>query len=170
MKVAPPKYGYNDKKEPVLPLIGNPTAHMKTNSASFELRSNPADVDSPKCRMTTLRIQGGEDVCTMLQLPRDITKILKGLALTAAQAEHEAVVSILSGTHQSAFKTKIVGLKKQAFDAAVANVGTNSNVAALQAAGPDPHLTKDMVREALKHMVWEAMPKKVLARVKRYLH
>ena len=111
MKVVTPKCGYNDKKEPVLPLVGNPTAHAKTNSASFELCSNPADADSPKCRMTTLCIQGGKDVCTMLQFLQDITKILKGLALTDANAEYEVIVSILSRTHQSVFETKIVGLK-----------------------------------------------------------
>jgi hypothetical protein len=88
MKIAPQKSGFQQKeKDALLPLSGKPKLHTKGNSCSFSLKSDPADVDSQQCKMTILRLEGGETVHTLIQWQRDITKILTGLALGTGAAE-----------------------------------------------------------------------------------
>ena len=68
MKVVPSKGHHgNAKSKIILPLEGQPKAYSKTNSASFDIRTDPADASSQKYSLNILRLQGGEDARTTLQ-------------------------------------------------------------------------------------------------------
>ncbi len=176
MKIAVQKNSNTfSKKNHHLPLTGEAKAHSKSNSCSFELLSDPADADSQKFKMTILRLSGGEDVRTVLQWRRDLTKVLNGLNLASPMAQVKIITTIMSGTPQTTFEQKVNQLAQAAMIAAIVAVPIDpadvnarpAAQAALRAAGPDPHLTDVMVTHGVSHTVREMMPKKVLARAKR---
>ena len=176
MKIAAQKNGNNfTKKNHHLPLVGEAKAHSKSNSCSFELLSDPQDANSQRFKITILRLSGGEDVRTVLQWRRDLAKVLGGLNLTTAHAKVKIITTIMSGTPQTTFETKVQAMATAALNTAVAAIQPNPQNAnaqgqqqqALVAAGIWPHLTDLMVTHSLAHAVQEMMPKKVLARVKR---
>ena len=148
-------------------------AHAKSNLCSFELLSDPANANSQRFKMTILRLSGGEDVRTVPQWRRDLTKVLQGLNLTTPQAKVKVITTIMSGTPP--FEAKVQNMASTALEAAILAVAVDSNDAAAQGAGRqplrvaglDPHLTDLMVTHSIAHVVQEMMPKKVLARAKR---
>ena len=106
MKIVPPKSGQTQRAEPVLSLSSLPLAHSKSNSAGFELLSDPTDANSVKYRMTILRIQGGEDTRTLLQWWTDVHKVLEGLALGSPAAKCKIVATIIQGAPQASLNSK----------------------------------------------------------------
>src|SRR5210317_2233166 len=97
-KVVAPKGGWNNRStEVLLPLVSSPKEHTKTNSVSFSIQSNITDKDSPKYTLYILKIQGGEDVCTLIQWMQDCKKIITGMELTNGKAINKIVQSLLSG-------------------------------------------------------------------------
>ena len=172
MKIAPTKSnGYDNRKEKdvLLPLTGKPKLHTKGNSCSFSLRSDPADPDSQTYKMTILRLEGGESVRTLIQWQRDITKILTGLALATGAAEFAVITTILAGTPQTAFELHVTDAATAALLVAAAAAADVAAATVIRNAGFHPHITKQMVAAACLDMIAKAMPKKVLARVKRHM-
>ena len=175
MKVVPPKGSQPQRAEPVLPLASLPLAHTKSNSAGFELLTDPSDATSVKYRMTILRIQGGEDTRTLLQWWTDAHKVLEGLALGSPQAKCKIIATIIQGAPQASFEASVVEHKTNAYKAALtaaqatdAANGNDAEVTVVRTNGIDHYLTDDMVDLALQQVVTDMLPKKVLARVKRY--
>ena len=77
MKVVTPKTeGNRNTPEVLLPLVSQPKAHTKTDSSSFELKTDPTDANSPKFSVTILRPQGGEDIRTCVQWITDCKKVI----------------------------------------------------------------------------------------------
>ena len=151
MKIVPPKSGQTQRAEPVLSLSSLPLAHSKSNSAGFELLSDPTDANSVKYRMTILRIQGGEDTRTLLQWWTDVHKVLEGLALGTPAAKCKIVATIIQGAPQASFEACVAECKTTAFqtaiDAAIITDAANHNnlaVTAVRNNGLDHYLTMTM--------------------------
>ncbi len=175
MKIVPPKGGHTQRAEPVLSLSSLPLAHTKSNSAGFELLSDPTDANSVKYRMTILRIQGGEDTRTLLQWWTDVHKVLEGLALGTPAAKCKIIATIIQGAPQALFEACVAENKTAAFQAAIdaaivvdTAAGNNNAETAVRNNGVDHYITDDMVNLALQQVVTDMLPKKVLARVKRH--
>ena len=160
MKIVPPKSGQTQRAEPVLSLSSLPLAHSKSNSAGFELLSDPTDTNSIKYRMTILRIQGGEDTRTLLQWWTDVHKVLEGLALGSPAAKCKIVATIIQGAPQASFEASVIENKTNGYQAALAAAtlvdqanGNNLAVTAVRNNGVDHYLTDAMVVLALQQVV-----------------
>ena len=68
MKVVVPKYSnHGSGKETLLPLIPKEAPLNKENSVTIELRTNPADANSAKLKITMRVLRGDEDLRSMVQ-------------------------------------------------------------------------------------------------------
>lgn len=181
MKVVPPKEQPNKRNtEVLLPLVSKPTAHTKSNSVTFELRSEPGNNQSAKYGVTILKIQGGEDIATLTQWIQDYQKVVNGLGFGQDQGEqiHKIVVGMLSGNPANMYIRFIQATgnanKTNAINAVP--VADRNNIQPAEQAAIDQIRNRDWstfinrnnVEDALKGMIQEMMPTRALARVKRY--
>ena len=93
MKVVPSKGHHgNAKSKIILPLEGQPKAQSKTNAASFDIRTDPADATSQKYSLNILRLQAGEDAHTILQWSSNLEKVRGGLNLSRRPTQEYEVI------------------------------------------------------------------------------
>ena len=85
----------------LLPLVPLPPMEMdSTTSVVYPLYSNPADTNSTKYKVTVRRLNGSEDVRTMILWSKDVNKVINGLAITANNQHAQAVTvceSVMDG-------------------------------------------------------------------------
>ena len=84
MKVASSSNKPSKKVEYIIPLADDESHHKltKANSVSWELRTIPADADSPTYKYLTRVLSGDESVRQMLRWSKDLTKVCTGLNAT----------------------------------------------------------------------------------------
>ena len=147
------------------------------------LSTNPADPDAAKFKKLALILKGNEDVRSVIEWQREAVKILHGLGLNAGMAQHRMIESLLANTALTLYKTQVVVLAREcrterAHAAAEAEDTAGRDQAAQDAAfaaimgqdlETDDNTNRDVVCEAIKFMVTNILPKRVLARVKRFL-
>ena len=105
MKVVVPKYSsHGSGKETLLPLIPKEAPLNKENSVTIELRTNPADANSAKLKITMRVLRGDEDLRSMVQWYEDLTsKVMVGLNLTTGLAQRNMVRNLMEGHPRSLF-------------------------------------------------------------------
>ena len=65
----------------LLPLVPLPPKELDhTTSVVYPLYSNPADTTSTKYKVTVRRLNGSEDVRTMILWSKDVNKVVNGLS------------------------------------------------------------------------------------------
>ena len=84
MKVVPPKEVTKTISKIILPLVDDPEVDKldKTNSVSYELRSSPADSNSPKYKVMVRVLTGGESPRAAIKWREDVDKVIVGLNIT----------------------------------------------------------------------------------------
>ena len=76
----------------LLPLVPLPQKELdSTTSVVYPLCSNPADTNSTRYKVTVRRLNGSEDVCTMIHWSKDVNKIINGLAISNDNQYAQAV-------------------------------------------------------------------------------
>ena len=169
MKVVPSKGHHgNAKTKIILPLEGQPKAYSKTNSASFDIRTDPADASSQKYSLNILRLQGGEDARAILQWVSDLEKVRGGLNLSLRPTkEYEVIQTILQGTPRTTFIKEVEDRAKATKRAEVAAENDPDDKQALEDRSDLSFATWDDINAGVDGVVREMLPKRVLARVKR---
>ena len=174
MKVVVPKYNHHGSgKETLLPLIPKEAPLNKENSVTIELRTNPADANSAKLKITMRVLRGDEDLRSMVQWYEDLTsKVMVGLNLTTGLAQRNMVRNLMEGHPRSLFDQICEALAGERRLAAVtvANPDTgHADHLAVLAEPLDGHVSTLTVAETIQHVLQSIMPLKALERVKRYL-
>ena len=166
---------------PLVPITQNELD--KTSSVVYPLYSNPADTNSTTHKVTVRRLNGNEDVRTMIEWSKDGNKVLNGLAITADNQCAQAVtvcLSMMDGRVSALFSCRCERFKelrmqqraKTAYDnAAGDDAAKQAAKDAIINAGVEVDDNKRLnhIRPALNDTLTALMPKKVLARCKRHL-
>ena len=174
MKIASSGYAYNGGKEDksvILPLIPKPERDVPSEQkVTHTLRSTPADADSPKYKITIRVLIGDEDCREVLVWHRQALRVLNGLHVTTHSAAIPIVESLIRGTPLSLFREGVQEAKAKRLAERV-NAADDADKAGVATAGPDHanNLNWEQVLDGMKHMVTQLLPRRVYARVKRYL-
>jgi hypothetical protein len=163
---------FMSNKAPLLPLL--PTDKVddltKQNSATFQLRTDPADADSPTFKISARILQGDEALRVILRWKMSLHQIMIGLNLRTAAGKIQICETLMRGTPLTLFQTKILELATRVHERFVAAEVDLVARAALIAAGVQPaHSVQVHVLEAINFVVTNLAPKKSLQRVKRFL-
>ena len=188
MAPAHSKTSHNGMETPrtdvLLPLVPITQDELdKTSSVVYPLYSNPADTNSTTYKVTVRRLNGNEDVRTMIEWSKDVNKVLNGLAITADNQYAQAVtvcLSMMDGRVSALFSYRCQRFKelrmqqraKTAYDnAAGDDAAKQAAKDAIINAGVEVDDNKRLnhIRPALNDTLTALMPKKVLARCKRHL-
>ena len=88
---------FMSNKAPLLPLL--PTDKVddltKQNSASYTLRTDPADAASPTFKITARILQGDESLRVILRWKMALHQIMTGLALANAAGKTQTCETVL---------------------------------------------------------------------------
>ncbi len=119
MKIAPqamkPIQPFQSNKQPLLPLLPEDKQELtKDNSISVDIRTRPADADSPKYKMSVRILCGHEAVRSVLLWRQDTVKVIRGLNITTAVNKAIMLESMMSGTPLTFFQAKVFTLSTEA--------------------------------------------------------
>jgi hypothetical protein len=183
MKIASSAYNHpkltsNRDVSAILPLVPIEDGdYMSDQTISHILRSTPADPDSPKYKIYVHILQGDEDCRTIIKWSSNVMKVLNGLNVTTHTPAKPIVETLLTGTPLSLFQQGITVAKtanmvlRARTAVAAGGGGAVAAGAAITTAGIDDaaNLTMLQISYGLQHVVTQLLPRRVLARVKRYL-
>lgn len=156
-------------KQPLLPLVPEKEVEKldKSNSVTFELRTNPTDGNSPKYKFTCRVLDGSESVRMILQWVKDNTKVLAGLNVTAIGTKVTMTETMLKGTPLALYNDKIAELAKPRFDQAVEDAANNNARATVRRNGWEHYRETEDHGKAIQFVVASLVPKKALQKIKR---
>ena len=141
------------------------------NSATFSLLSRPAEADSAKYKKQCRILQGTESVRTIVDWYLQVQKVMHGLAVTTYATMLPIVEACLEGTalivFQSALQTLLEARMEERIAAAI-NEAAGNAIRALGAHHTGNHQNA-MIQGAIQGMMTQLMPRRVLARIKRFL-
>jgi hypothetical protein len=176
MKIAPsamkPGQPFQSNKQVLLPLLPEEKQMLtKDNSISVDIRTTPADADSPKYKISVRVLSGHEAVRSVIQWRKDTAKVIRGLNITTALNKTTMLESMMSGTPLTFFQASLLGLSEQARTsaAALAEAATPGTGAAVLATDATNFVTDALVEASLDNVLLNIIPKKALQKVKRYL-
>ena len=177
MKVVP-SAGNGYKKIVHLPLVDDEPEEMtKSNSISYELRTNPADATSAKYKVNLRIIDGTESVRVLITWYEIVPKVLAGMDISTYTPSKSLIERNLKGVALSNFRSSLTACstfaRKEAAEAAYANeADPTKKQAAYDAEMAKPVTDFDdftHITAGLKLMMKHIMPTKILARCKRHL-
>ena len=175
-KVVAPKGGWDVQPKPkhLLPLVPEaPKKIEKDQAITFELFSDPANaIGSPKYKFTMRRIDGQEDLRTVIQWSKNVTTVLTGMNVIQPKNKYQLVQQMCIGTAKSALDDMWSSHAKNTKEEALTRVGTNGfNLTAAQINGREEHQWHDdaSFTKCIQHLIFNCAPQKVLQRVKREL-
>ena len=173
MKVAQVKNETTKPKNQVLRTLTEDTTEFrldKTNSVTFDLRTTPADADSPKYRYMVRILTGNETVQEILHWKTDVLKVCQGLNCTDRDTRRPIMEACMRTVPLANFHA---ALHKQAEDHWKARITAGADAAArgaIRAQGiRDQDCINDHLDVGLNFVVQELLPRRVLARAKRDL-
>ena len=155
MKVSVPKEtGYETKANALLPLEEDPELYKldKTNSVQWELRSTPADANSPSHWCQVRVLQGTETPRQMSRWQIDVEKVVAGLNTTTKDAQRPLMEACMRSGPKAIFGAAIDYMAQNLFDqglpaALATDVKNGNNLAetAYRAAGVKGHISVDVL-------------------------
>ena len=190
MKVVPPKEGVQKTTQVLLPLIEDPDQYAldKSNSVTWELRSSPTDVDSPKYKYLVRILQGNETPRQMIRWRLDVAKVCNGLNADTFATRKPLMEACMRPGVQAAFTSAVNAAKTERFrreleaaarrdeaatvTARAANPAAPVVTAAVDAVthnGEDHYASPDELETAMRLTVTAFLPRKILAKAKRAL-
>ncbi|MGK7310709.1 MAG: hypothetical protein ACN0LA_00580, partial [Candidatus Longimicrobiales bacterium M2_2A_002] len=158
-------------KTPLLPLVPDTDidALTKDNSATYELRSNPADNNSPKYKTTVRVLYGSESVRVIINWKRDVYRILEGLNVNGIANKVRIASTLMRGTPLTIFEASIQSQAQEAYDAAWDAAADDAARNVVLGHGVQHYRHNDHFEPALQAVVENLLPRKTLQQVKRYL-
>lgn len=148
----------------------------KSNSASWELRSNPADANSPKYKYLTRILQGNESPRQILRWKSDVAKVLLGLAANNLASAKPIIEAMMRPQILAQFQAMLQVQAQNRYDAALvtaqqADQAAGNTVAsdAVRHNGVDHYRIVDHLTDGINHVITNLLPRKCLAKVKRSL-
>ena len=144
---------------------------LSEHTKQFTLRSRPAEADSPSYKVQCRTLQGDETVRQLVLWREQTQKVLHGLHLEEHADCLPIVESMLAGTPSVLFQSAIEAMKQKRMDARIAAATTNiaKNAIRTQGVNHADNVHNDDILLAINHMMERMMPRRVLARVKRFL-
>ena len=140
-------------------------------STQFTLKSQPTEADSPKYKVTTRVLQGNESVRQILGWHSQTNKVCTGLNLTTYVTKMPVIESMLNATPLSLFKaalTKYQRIRQLERIEAAADDPARDAIRA-QPLNHDDNCNVEDIGRAVKDLVQALLPRRVLARVKRFI-
>ena len=191
MKIAKSSYQKDNGSRPrkvqaILPLVPEEDSleyEDSTKCASFKLRTNPADADSPKFSFTILIIDGTKTPRQAIEWYTKVNKIFAGLNITTAGAKHALIQELSKGSALSGYLAYVTSelasqhnlLMNQAQD----NVGArgagepeadyHARIQAARDGVRAPVITELVVQTGLGKIIESLCPYKALEKQKRYM-
>ena len=176
MKVVVSHNNGTSKQAPLLPLTEDPELYKldKTNSVSWDLRTVPAQADSPTYKFQVRVLQGDETAREMVRWRLDVLKVCVGLnATTLASRKPIMEASMRTGplaSFHAALQVQATQVFQAALEAAIAAdaaAGNTNQQDAVNANGVAHYSHNDHLDMALGLVVTNYLPRKILAKVKR---
>ena len=179
MKVVVAKdVGYLKTSDHILPLQDDPNLYKldKTNSVSWDLRTIPADANSPTYKFQARILQGDETPRQMIRWRLDVMKVWNGLNLTDYDTRRPIVEAMLRPGPLAQFHASLHLSEEADYEAAlnaalITDQAAGDTVAsdAVVANGVAHYAALGHLDTAIGYVISMIMPRKVLARVKRAL-
>ena len=190
MKVVLPKETGTPKEVPPLSLVPTEEDEWKnidsTDFASYKVRVNPADADSPTATIKVPKIDGNQSIRGTLKWFVATERLREGLGTptdnTGAPAYYRTLEQLLTGTAKTVFVESVrasqrkrhVLLQQAARDGYQpdAALSAQQNAAAAQAlydAVPRPDINNDDLGSAKLELIRAACPYKALEKQKRFM-
>ena len=179
MKIAASSSTKPSKKVDYIIPLGDDESHhklTKANSVSWELRTVPADADSPTYKYLARILTGDESVRQMLRWSKDLTKLCTGLNATTLQTMKPIMVACMRPRVETIFEAALTNSAQAAYNEALkaaraadraAGAGTTVNETAVTNNGVNHYRSVDHLVIATRMVLFNLMPAKVLAKVKR---
>ena len=170
MKVIPRKETPT-KQPPILPLTLEEDSSSERKTVSHTLRIKPADNGSATYKMSTLVLNGTENVRTIIKHPSDIKKVLIGLNCTDIADKVTFVRTLLEGNALTQFNASVERVVTVRFQKRIIDAADDAAAQAVNDAGWDhaDNYHNDDFDAYLNGMVEKLVPAKSLAKVKRTL-
>ena len=109
MKIAPSTTTSEIKSTLLLPLLPEKAEELtRGNSISFELRSIPDEIDSPRFKKQVRVLYGNEDVRTVIFWIREVQSIIEGLNLTTYAAQYSVIKTLVRDTAHANFEQSVL--------------------------------------------------------------
>ncbi len=156
----------------ILPLIPIEDGEWKSEQmVSHLLRSIPADAASPTYKTYVKILQGDEDCRQILKWADTVRKVCVGLNTVAHDTALPIMLTLMTGTPRGLFQQGLATAKTVNMNNRHAAEADAGRAAAILVAGIDAaaNLTYDQLTLAMCHVVTQLLPRRALARVKRYL-
>ena len=164
---------HQSNKEVLLPLVPHNEDELTSdNSVQFQLLSTPSDANSPKYKFTIRILRGGESIRILIQWYNDVQKVIEGLNVTTYAAMLSLSRTMLSATPLTSFNgsiTAALGFRKGKRIEAEADPAAKRAIRAEADENIPENQEVEDVKFAFQAILTQAMPRQVLARVKRYL-
>ena len=156
------------KAEPALPLFPIDTSDQQEREMiSLTLAVNPADPDSPKYKAKFLVLKGDEDVRTMLLWREDVAKIITGMAIGPGQNRKQMIDGLLKGTPRTLFDSAVDIHANQRRTTRARAAADDQARARVEAKTLVQNYTNNVINLAIKQMLTQLMPRRILAQSKR---
>ena len=173
MKVVTPNSNNNggrSAKVPLLSLVPDEDHELNSsNSLAYNLRTKPSDADSPTYKVYIRQLNGAATTRQVIRWCDDTTKVARGLDVTGVKDKYFLWKDTLVGSALTLYEAKAKDAATTAFRAAVAAETNDAAKQRVRDQGWERHLTEDDLILARRAVVSGLVPKKALARVKRYL-
>ena len=172
------------RQDVLLPLVPLPPKELdSTTSVVYPLYSDPTNNRSQTYKVTVRKLDGTEDVRTMINWSKDVNKVLTGLGITGdnnyAQAK-TVTLSMMTGRVATIYEYRLqhsaeLRMGTRAAEAYANDGGDDAAKARAKQAVIDAgwnvadNLRLAHIRHSLNETLTALMPKKVLARCKRHL-
>ena len=177
MKISSAVYNENYGKKPseskaILPLVPEKAEKVSSSQTiTHTLRSTPTDADSPKYKVVINILQGDEDCRSIINWRKDAQKILTGLAVTTHNPALAILDTLMAETPRALFTDGVQKAKTANWEARVLGAADEGTADAIHAEGVEHanNINFDQIEDGLKHVVKQLLPRRVLARAKRFI-
>ena len=173
-----PKLVSNRDITAILPLIPIEDGIQRSDQMiTHTLRSTPAVDTSPKYKINVHIIQGDEDCRSIIKWSGNVVRVIEGLNIQEHNAAKAVAQTLVIGTPLTLFNQGVENAKDATYAARVAAaVGADQAATAAlrlvitrEGKNHANNLTMLQIVTGLGHVVTHLLPRRVLARVKRYL-
>ena len=174
MKVAPTKNNNKQRmrnKTPLLPLVHNESLDEldKHNSMTVELRSQPAENDSPKYKVTIIILKGGETLRQTMRWRADVVRVMTGLNATTLPQQQPLVEAMLRNQALTAFQNGMLAEATVRYETALSGAADANDRATIVTNGIPHYQQVYDILPACNHVIQAIAPVNSLRRVKQYL-
>ena len=170
MKIIPRKETPT-KAPPILPLELEEIDKNKRKFVSHQLRTSPAEANSPTYKLSTLVLDGSETVREIIMHTISINKVLTGLNVTTIADKITVTKTLLGGNALTQFNQAVERVVTARMQVRVMAAPDDAAAQAIHDAGWDhaDNYEDAQFTRYVQGMVEKLIPSRALAKVKRHL-